>query len=305
MTVRITLALLAIITAAMSYPFETTRDRWVLGVAVAVVLIVFAWWRGTFLTTMLGRRLAVWRRNRGVSPRPASAEVAVLLSVEAPAGTSVPLSAVASYIERYGIRCAKVRVTNLDDQGTRRTWIGMTVAATDNLAALRARSANLPLYDTTEVLGRRLADHLRELGFAATIVDTVDAPWTARAKETWRGMRDTHGYLTAYTIPADERLPESLAEVWSSSQGETWTALEFTGTASHPRVVALAAIRTGEAPSGPQVSGLRTQNGRQRPLLTALDPRSVERFDVAPAPLPDGVLDQVVWPVGAGVPTRT
>jgi type VII secretion protein EccE len=300
MTARITLALLAIIPAAMSYPFQTTTERWALGVAVAVVLVVFAWWRGQFLTTMIGRRLAVWRRNRGVSPRTPSGEVAVLLSIEAPAGAGVPLSAVASYVERYGIRCAKVRVTNLDAAGTRRTWIGMTLAATDNLAALQARSPELPLYDTTEVVGRRLADHLRELGFVAAIVDAADGPWTPKARETWRGMRDGDGYLAAYAIPADERLPERLAEVWSQCHAETWTALEFTGTAAQPRVVALAAVRTDKAPSGPPAAGLKSQNGRQKPLLTALDPRSVDRLDAGPAPLRDGLLDQVAWPIGSG-----
>jgi type VII secretion protein EccE len=303
MTARITLALLAIIPAAMSYPWHTTTERWTLGVAVAVVLVVFAWWRGTFLTTMLGRRVAVWRRNRGASPRKPSGQIAVLLSVEAPDGGAVPLSAVASYVERYGIRCAKVRVTSLDDAGTRRSWIGMTLAATDNLAALQARAPELPLYDTAEVVGRRLADHLRELGFTASIVDAADGPWTPGAKETWRGMRDDTGYLAANTIPVDARLPERLAEVWSQQRG-TWTALEFTGTAANPRVAALAAIRTDEAPGGPPVAGLMSQNGRHKPLLSALDPRSVERLDVDSAPLRAGVLDQVAWPVGSGEASR-
>jgi type VII secretion protein EccE len=299
MTARITLALLAVVSAVMSYPFQTTTERWTLGVAVAIVIVVFAWWRGQSLTTMIGRRLAVWRRNRGKAPSAPADEVSVLLSMEAPTGVAVPLRAVAGYVERYGIRCAKVRVTNLDRAGTRRTWIGMTLAATDNLAALAARSADLPLYDTTEVVGRRLADHLRELGFAVTIVDTAAAPWTPNATETWRGMRDDEGYLAAYTIPADERLPERLAEAWSASRGETWTALEFTGSAAHPRVVALAAFRTDEASSAAPVTGLRSQNGRHKPLLTALDPRSADRLDVDSAPLRSGVLDAVAWPVGS------
>ncbi|UNB51998.1 type VII secretion protein EccE [Mycolicibacterium sp. YH-1] len=299
MTARITLALLAIISAAMSYPFQTTFERWVLGVAVVVVLVVFAWWRGEFLTTMLGRRLAVWRRNHGRSARTPSDEVAMLLSVKAPAGVTAPLAAVAGYVERYGIRSAKVRLTNLDGAGTRRTWISVTLAATDNLAALQARSPQLPLYDTAEVVGRRLADHLRELGLDATIVDTANAPWTPKAKETWRGMRDEQGYLAAYAIPADAGLSERLVEVWSQDQGEIWTALEFTGTAANPRVVAVAAFRTAEAPSGPPVTGLKSQNGRHKPLLSALDPRSVDRLDIAAAPLRADALDQVTWPVGS------
>ena len=112
-------------------------------------------------------------------------------------------------------------------------------------------------------------------------------------------MRDDAGHLAAYTIPADERLSERLAEIWSASHGETWTALEFTGSAAHPRLVALAAFRSDEASSGAPVGGLRNQNGRHGPLLTALDPRSADRLDADPAPLPSGVLDQVAWPVGS------
>ena len=58
MTARITLALLFIIPAAMAYPWPSTRDRWVLGVAIVAVVVLFAWWRGLFLTTMVGRRVA-------------------------------------------------------------------------------------------------------------------------------------------------------------------------------------------------------------------------------------------------------
>ena len=62
MTARIALALLVVIPAAMAYPWHTPTQRWVLGVAVTVVLLTFAWWGGMFLTTRIGRWLAVWRR---------------------------------------------------------------------------------------------------------------------------------------------------------------------------------------------------------------------------------------------------
>jgi type VII secretion protein EccE len=306
MTARIALALLFVIPAAMAYPWHTPTQRWVLGVAVAVVLLTFAWWGGMFLTTRIGRWLAVWRRNRGTSEPAPTNEVAVLLSVEAPAGTTVPLHLVAGYVDRFGIRCAKVRVTNLDVSGTRRTWIGMTLAANDNLAALRARSPELPLYDTAEVVGRRLSDQLRELGFDATIVDTAEGPWNPSdpsARETWRGMRDADGYLAAYAIPIDGDLAARLTHVWSHTNRATWTAIEFSGDATRPTATALCAIRTDDAPSAVPVSGLRGQNGRHRPLLTALDPRSVERLDTGAVPVPASLLDEVEWPVGSSSST--
>jgi type VII secretion protein EccE len=299
MTARIALALLVVIPAAMAYPWNTPTQRWVLGVAVAVVLLTFAWWGGMFLTTRIGRSLAVWRRNRGTSEPATTNEVAVLLSVEAPAGTTVPLHLVAGYVDRFGIRCAKVRVTNLDVSGTRRTWIGMTLAANDNLAALQARSPELPLYDTAEVVGRRLSDQLRELGFDAAIVDTAEGPFDPSARETWRGMRDDDGYLAAYAIPVDDGLAARLTHVWSHTNRATWTAIEFSGTAARPAVTALCAIRTDDAPSAVPVPGLRGCNGRHRPLLTALDPRSAERLDTGAVPVPSSLLDEIEWPVGS------
>ena len=41
----------------------------------------------------------------------------------------------------------------------------MTLGVAENLAVLRARPPRIPLRDTAEVAGRRLADHLRETGW--------------------------------------------------------------------------------------------------------------------------------------------
>ena len=65
-----------------------------------------------------------------------------------------------------------------------------TLGATDNLAALRARSPEIPLYETAEIVGRRPADQLREAGLDAAIVDSVHGPLTVRGHETWRAVRD-------------------------------------------------------------------------------------------------------------------
>ena len=292
-----------IVPAAMAYPWQTRTDWWVLGIAIAVVLLTFAGWRGLFLTTMIRRRFAVWRRNHArsrsrVRPEPSN-RVTVLLRVEAPDGAVLPLTLVAGYVDRFGIRASKVRVTSRDVDGTRTTWVGMTLGAADNLAALQARSPEIPLYDTAEIVGRRLADHLREAGLDAAIVDTVHGPLTTRGHESWRAVRDDHeqvaGYLAAYRIPVDERLGERLAEVWSQSSRETWTALELGGTAHAPTVVAVCAFRTDEAPSKPPLAGLQKRGGLQRPLLTALDPRAVDRLDADAVRLPHGVLDGVAW----------
>ena len=60
MTARIALALLFIVPAAMAYPWPSPADRWLLGIAVVAVLVLFAWWRGLFFTTMVGRGWRCW-----------------------------------------------------------------------------------------------------------------------------------------------------------------------------------------------------------------------------------------------------
>ena len=53
---RITLALLAVVPAVMAYPWRSPREQWVLGIAVAVVILLFGWWGGLHFTTILRRR---------------------------------------------------------------------------------------------------------------------------------------------------------------------------------------------------------------------------------------------------------
>jgi type VII secretion protein EccE len=294
------LALLVIVPAVMAYPWNTPTDWWVFGVAIAVVLIAFAWWGGLFLTTAIGRRLAVWRRNHGKSGARPSDEVTVLLRVEAADGATLPLPVLAGYVERFGIRASKVRATSVDTGGARTTWVSMTLGAADNLAALRARSAEIPLHDAAETVGRRLADQLRETGLDATIVEEARGPLVARGQETWRAVRDDGepaGYVAAYRIPVDERLGERLAEVWSHPARETWTALEFGGSANVPTVAAVCAFRTQDTPPKPPLAGLKALRGLQRPTLMALDPRSVDLLEANRAQLPAGLVDQVEWRV--------
>lgn len=297
MTIRIALALLFIVPAAMTYPWDTDIDWWILGIAVGVTLLVFAWWRGLFVTNMIGRRWAIWRRNHSKPTAPLSNDVTLVLHVDDPAGVGLPLPLVAGYVERFGVRSQKVRVTNRDERGVLTTWISMTLSATDNLAALKARSDELPLHDMAEIVGRRLVDHLRETGLLASIVDDAPAPVADGGREKWRGVSDDNGFVSAYRIPVDDNLAERLAEVWSHS-AETWTAIEFTGTSAHPTVSALSAFRTAEAGRGAPVAGLTPVPGIQRPLLTALAPASADRLEIPSAPLPPGLLEPAGWLVG-------
>ncbi|MGV0581606.1 type VII secretion protein EccE [Mycolicibacterium elephantis] len=297
MTIRLALALLAVVAAAMAYPWQSTTDRWVLGVAAAVVIVVFAWWRGLFLTTRIARRFAVWRRNHSKPKPQPSNEATVLLRIEDPDAVGLSLPLLAGYVERFGVRCQKVRVTSRDQAGVRTTWISMTLNAADNLTALMARSPDLPLLATTEVVGRRLADHLRETGLTAAIVDVAEPPAGA-GREKWRGVHDDHGVVSAYGIPVDDRLGERLSEVWSRPT-ETWTALEFSGTAAHPTITAVCAFRTPKAARGVPLPGLVAHPGIQRPLLNALDPRTAERLGTPADPLPEGLLERIDWRVGS------
>ena len=296
MTLRIALALFAIVAAAMAYPWQSNTDYWILGVAIAVVVIVFAWWRGLFLTTMIGRRLAVWRRNHSKPKVRPSDRTTVLLRVDDPAGVGLPLPLVAGYTERFGIRCDKVRVTSVDVGGARTTWIGLTLSARDNLAALQARSADLPLTETAGIVGRRLADQLREAGLEVAVVVEAAAPLIERGRETWSGVRDDKGTVSGYGIPVDEHLAERLTEVWSLPD-ETWTFLEFSGTSARPMAAAACAIRTDAPPKNAPVVGLVGQPGVQRPLMTAMDPRAVVRLGIAAVQPPAGQLEQLLWGV--------
>jgi type VII secretion protein EccE len=303
MTIRLALALLFIVPAAMAYPWDSNIDRWTLGVAIVVVLVLFAWWRGLFVTNMVGRRLAIWRRNHSTPKTLASNEATVLLRVDDPSGVGLSLPLVAGYVDRFGVRCQKVRVTSRDQGGARTTWISMTLDAADNLAALQARSPELPLLATTETVGRRLADHLRETGVTAVIVDDVDPP-AGIGREKWRGVSDDRGVVSAYGIPVDERFAERLSEVWTQPT-EKWTAVEFTGTSRHPEVAAVCAFRTPEIVRAVQIPGLISHPGIQRPLLAALDPRTAGCLGVPSSALPAGLLECVGWPVGSVLATQT
>ena len=292
-TGRITLVLLAATAAALAFPWHSVRERWVLGVAIFAVIVLLARWRGLPVTTILYRRLAILRPNRGSRRAEESVtdvRTTALLRVTPPLGDadSLPLPLIASYAQRYGLRADAIRVTSRDstsEVGTREreTWIGVTLSAADNLAALQARSAQIPLHETAEVAARRLADHLRESGWTAAVAnpDDVPSPFPRPAKETWVGLsQGSSNYVAAYGVKVDTALPNTLAAIWSYPVREVWTAVEVSGCGDDQTLAVACAFRTDAKPaaSGP-LPGLISKNGVQRAALTALDPLSNQRLD--------------------------
>jgi type VII secretion protein EccE len=289
----------------MAYPWRSTRDHWALGAAAALLFVLFAWWHGLHFTTILRRRLAIMRRTGGFVPEPRSAtKTTALLRLGPPVGDSdvFPLPLIVRYLDRYGIRADKIRITSRDnasDASRRETWIGLTVSAADNLAALRARSSRIPLHETAEVAARRLADHLREIGWEASSVAPDDVPRlpAANARETWRGVqRGASDYVAAYQVRVDDRLPEILDAIRSHPARETCTALEIAGDETHNTVAAACAFLTDTPPAGAApLAGLTPQRGNHRPALAALDLLSTQRLD-GHTDEPAGLLARLAWP---------
>jgi type VII secretion protein EccE len=285
--------LLAVVPAVMAYPWSSTRDRWVLGVAVAALIVLLGWWRGLHFTTILRRRAAMSRHRRGGQTGrrfgPDVRTTALLRVAPSVAGPDVlPLPLIAGYLNRYGLHADTIRITSRDSRseadGPRRdTWIGLTLSAADNLAALRARSPRIPLQETTEVAARRLADHLRENGWEVTGARPDDVPelLSVAPREGWHGVTNgASDYVAAYRIGVDHTLPDTLAEIWAHGAYETWTAVEFSGTGDHRTLAAGCVLRTDHRPGGPApLSGLIPQHGYHRSALQALHPLSGRHLD--------------------------
>jgi type VII secretion protein EccE len=129
------------------------------------------------------------------------------------------------------------------------------------------------LRDIAEVVGRRLANHLRELGWTVAVVDDADTPVQSDAKETWHGLRDESGYVTAYRVGTKNGFDEVLA----IPSADTWTVLEISGTRTKLRTAAACAIRTTGKPV--TIAGAKPLNGRHRLALDALSPLSAQRLE--------------------------
>ncbi|MCV7121576.1 type VII secretion protein EccE [Mycobacterium lacus] len=285
---RITLALLAVVPAAMAYPWSSTRDYCLLGIAAVVVILLFGWWRGLRLTTILRRRLAMMRRGHRSVPDSGTRTTALLRVGPPAAGADVlALPLLTRYLNCYGIRADKIRISHRrNTSGADQTWIGLTVSADDNLAALQARSPRIPLHETAQVAARRLADHLREMGWEASAAGPDDIPGLlaadgAATRERWSGMaEDGSNYVAAYRVSVDDALPDTLEAIRSHPARETWTALEIAGEPTSYTVAAACAFRSDARPSGiAPLPGLTPQRGNHRRALMALDPLSVQRLD--------------------------
>ncbi len=302
---RITLALLAVVPAVMAYPWRSSRDYWLLGIAAVVVIVLFGWWRGLYLTTIVRRRAAILA-GRPVFESDSETRTTVLLRVAAPSGDSdvLPLRLIASYLDRYGIRADKIRITSRDnasDASRREVWIALTISAVDNLPALRARSPRIPLRETAEVAARRLADHLREIGWDAALVDAEEVPrlLPQNSRETWRGVRRrASDYLAAYRVRVDDELPATLDAIRNHPARETCTALEIAGDPACPTIAAACAFLTDTPPAaGAPVEGLTPQLGNHLRALSALDLASTQRLDGHSA-APAGLLNTPLVAVG-------
>ena len=301
---RLTLALLAVVPAVMAYPWRSTRDYWLLGIAAVVVIVLFGWWRGLHFTTILRRRLAMMfhRRGRVVPKSGSDTRTTALLRIGPPAGDQdvLPLPLIARYLNCYGIRADTIRITSRDTD-TRETWIGLTVSAADNLAALQARSSRIPLHETTQVAARRLADHLREIGWEASTSGPDDVPRLLEpaGRETWRGVQRGSDYLAAYRVSANDALPDTLDAIRSHPAREMWTALEIAGaggSGTHHTVAAACAFVTDTQPEGAApLPGLTQQRGNHRPALMALDLFSTQRLD-GHTDAPADLLTWLDWP---------
>lgn len=314
---RITLALLAVMPALMAYPWWFTRSYWLLGIVALVVVVLFGWWRGLYLTTILRRRLAMmWRRGRPVSASGSATRTTVLLRLGTPVGGSdvIPLPLITRYLNCYGIRADSIRITsrnNESDGALCETWIGLTVSAAKNLAALQARSSRIPLQETAQVAARRLADHLREIGWEVSLAvpDGIPRLITAAGDETWRGMQQGSDYLTAYRVNVDDELPGTLDAVRLYPARETWTALEIAcpdSSSNRNTIAAACAFLTDTAPQGAApLAGLTPQHGNHRPALAVLDLFSAQRLDGHTDTDAD-LLTRLRWPApAAGVSSCT
>jgi len=301
---RATLVLLAVLPAAMAYPWHSPRERWVLGIAVAVISLSLARWRGLFVTTILRRRMAMVYRNRLGRPAHRSGidvRTTALLAITPPDNQPdlLPLPLIARYLNRYGIHAYALRVTSRDTDSTseRQTWIGITLSAVDNLAALRARAPRMPLQETAEVAARRLADHLRETGWSATLVGPDDVPQVGQGRELWSGIRlGSDDHWATYRVSVDAGLPETLSALESYPARATWTVLEIADDGAGPTLAVGCAFRTATPPPGgiAALAGLTPHSGNHGPALTALHPLSARRLDGHTA-LPADLLARLRW----------
>ncbi|WP_328350298.1 type VII secretion protein EccE [Mycobacterium sp. NBC_00419] len=279
--VRLTVVVLAVMSATFAYPWRSATDRWVLAGAAGLALMVLMWWRGRFVTTILGHRARIALQRRAIRMPSAADTVTeldalttVLLRVDGSNGHP-PTDMLAGYLDRYGLHCDSIRITTRLAGADRRMWIGLRFSAAENLAALRARSARMPLHDTARNAARRLIEHLGDLGWTAHLAEPDQVPdmLAGEAREGWRSVRDSRGFLTAYAVETGS------APIVGSELAECWSVVEIAGRRSDPQIIAGIAIRTEDSPTAASpLPGLAAITGRQASALAALHPLSSTRL---------------------------
>ncbi|TDZ81984.1 hypothetical protein DE4587_01861 [Mycobacteroides salmoniphilum] len=304
-TLRLTLVATLVAAGAFALYRRDPADRWIAITAGVLALVLLVWWRGTFLTDILGRfTKMLTRRISRRSPTNTAQVVAagvdarstVALELKAPAsGEQVPVGLLAGYLDRYGMRCSSIRVTTADIVGAEgKTWVSLTLSAADNLAALQARSPRIPLRESADIVGRRLSDHLRELGWQVNAIDTPGAPLPEEVKEGSRAVSDDRGYLAAYRATVNGDLPETLGNIWNAPLPERWTALELTGTTDAPQLTVVCALRTAEKPeSRAPWAGLTPSWGEHLLVLEAMNPLSSDTFKGTGTAVTEEFLDKL------------
>jgi type VII secretion protein EccE len=301
---RATLVLALVFAAGFASVPWRPASGWVVGVAACAAVLVLASWGGAHVTTILRRRFALFSRKRLVQkgaaaeaaedPQRTAARAAALIRVPAPAGAGtanwLPLSLIAGYLDRYGVRCSAVRVAFRRVDADQEAWITLVVDAVENLVALRARSPHIQLHELAEATCRRLAAQLREEGFSpesgrdpqAEHADAAQHPGAAAPSpidglraddgaEDWNGVVIGEERVSAYSVLARGDLGALLAEIAAYPARETWTVLEFTGQPADPDLTVACALRTkGIVELLP--AGLRPRRGDHLPALAALAP---------------------------------
>ncbi|SKT28317.1 ESX-3 secretion system protein EccE3 [Mycobacteroides abscessus subsp. abscessus] len=146
--------------------------------------------------------------------------------------------------------------------------------------------------ETADTVARRLADHLRELGWHVTATEAPEEPLSPEAKEGSRGVSDDHGYLAAYRVAVNNDLSETLDNVGDAGLPERWMALELTGTTDAPRLTAVCALRTQDKPAAhAPLAGLTPCWGEHLLVLRSLNPLSSKTLAGADAAVTAEFLD--------------
>nr|WP_084206688.1 type VII secretion protein EccE [Segniliparus rugosus] len=290
-TFRLALVSTLVVAAVFALCRRDLTGRWAAASAGTLALALSIWWRGLFATDIVGKRLRMLSRRFSRSAPEEPAEIVragagalstVALELVPPAsGGEVPVELLAGYLDRYGVSCSSIRITLADKGGSDGcVWASLTLSAADNLAALAGRSPRIPLRETAETARRRLADHLRELGWQARAAERPDGPdFAPGAKEGWRAVADERGYLAAYRVRANAALPGVLRAVRGLPASERWVALELAGAPRAPRLAVVCALRTGDkpAPRAP-LAGLEPCSGEHLPVLRALRPQVADQL---------------------------